>query len=74
MKMSSEQFADEMIKDFAPKIKPVTKSQVEEVEEKLNQKMKEAAAKEEPDEVLEDDPEPDAPEYEEDEAELKEDE
>ena len=48
MKMSSEQFADEMIKDFAPKIKPVTRSQVEEVEEKLNQKMKEAAAEEEP--------------------------
>ena len=54
MKMSSEQFADEMIKDFPPKIKPVTKSQVEEVEEKLNQKMKEAAAEEEPEVVLED--------------------
>ena len=55
MKMSSEQFADEMIKDFPPKPKPVTKSQVEEVEEKLNQKMKEAAAEEEPEVVLEDD-------------------
>ena len=55
MKMSSEQFAEEMIKDFPPKIKPVTKSQVEEVEEKLNQKMKEAAAEEEPEVVLEDD-------------------
>ena len=54
MKMSSEQFADEMIKDFPPKIKPVTKSQVEEVEEKINQKMKEAAAEEEPVVVLED--------------------
>ena len=56
MKMSSEQFAEEMIKDFPPKIKPVTKSQVEEVEEKLNKKMKEAAAEEEPELVLEDDP------------------
>lgn len=56
MKMSSEQFADEMIKDFAPKIKPVTKSQVEEVEEKLNKKMKEAAAEEEPELELVDDP------------------
>lgn len=74
MKMSSEQFADEMIKDFTPKIKPVTKSQAEEVEEKLNQKMKEAAAEEEPEVELVDDPEPDAPECEEDEAELKEDE
>ena len=33
MKMSSEQFADEMIKDFPPRPKPVTKTQVEEVEE-----------------------------------------
>ena len=57
MKMSSEQFADEMIKDFPPKIKPVTKSQVEEVEEKLNKKMKEAAAEEEPELELVDDPE-----------------
>lgn len=56
MKMSSEQFAEEMIKDFPPKIKPVTKTQVEEVEEKINQKMKEAAAEEEPELVLEDDP------------------
>ena len=56
MKMSSEQFADEMIKDFPPKIKPVTKSQVEEVEEKLNKKMKEAAAEEEPELELVDDP------------------
>lgn len=55
MKMSSEQFADEMIRDFPPKIKPVTKSQVEEVEEKLNKKMKEAAA-EEPEMELVDDP------------------
>ena len=55
MKMSSEQFADEMIKYFPPKIKPVTKSQVEEVEEKINQKMKEAAA-EEPELELVDDP------------------
>lgn len=69
MKMSSEQFADEMIKDFPPKIKPVTKSQVEEVEEKLNQKMKEAAAEEEHDDVLVDDPEPDTPEYEENDVE-----
>ena len=52
----SEQFADEMIKDFPPKIKPVTKSQVEEVEEKLNKKMKEAAAEEEPELELVDDP------------------
>jgi hypothetical protein len=65
MKMSSEQFADEMIKDFAPKIKPVTKTQVEEVEEKLNQKMKEAAAEEEPELELVDDPEEEAPEYDE---------
>ena len=56
MKMSSEQFADEMIKDFPPKIKSVTKSQVEEVEEKLNKKMKEAAAEEEPELELVDDP------------------
>lgn len=63
MKMSSEQFAEEMIKDFPPKIKPVTKTQVEEVEEKLNQKMKEAAAEEEPE--LVDDPEEEAPEYDE---------
>ena len=56
MKMSSEQFAEEMIKDFPPKIKPVTKSQVEEVEEKLNKKMKEAAAEEEPELELVDDP------------------
>ena len=56
MKMSSEQFADEMIKDFPPKIKPITKTQVEEVEEKLNQKMKEAAAEEEPELELEDNP------------------
>lgn len=73
MKMTSEQFADEMIKDFAPKIKPVTRSQVEEVEEKINKKMKEAAA-EEPEVELVDDPEPEAPEYEEDEAETKEEE
>ena len=74
--MSSEQFADEMIKDFAPKIKPVTKSQAEEVEEKINQKMKEAAAKEEPEVELVDDPEQEAPEYDEpeDEANDKEDE
>ena len=64
MKMSSEQFADEMIKDFPPKIKPVTRTQVEEVEEKLNQKMKEAAA-EEPELELVDDPEEEAPEYDE---------
>ena len=56
MKMSSEQFADEMIKDFPPRPKPVTKTQVEEVEEKINQKMKEVAAEEEPEVVLEDDP------------------
>lgn len=56
MKMSSEQFADEMIKDFPPRPKPVTKTQVEEVEEKLNQKMKEAAAEEEPELELVDDP------------------
>ena len=56
MKMSSEQFAEEMIKDFPPKIKPVTKSQVEEVEEKLNKKMKEAVAEEEPELELVDDP------------------
>ena len=55
MKMSSEQFADEMIKDFPPRPKPVTKTQVEEVEEKINQKMKEVAAEEEPEVVLEDD-------------------
>ena len=65
MKMSSEQFADEMIKYFPPKIKPVTKTQVEEVEEKLNQKMKEAAAEEEHEEELVDDPEEEAPEYDE---------
>lgn len=63
MKMSSEQFADEMIKDFPPKIKPVTKSQVEEVEEKLNQKMKEAAAEEEPELELVDDPVVDTTDY-----------
>lgn len=56
MKMSSEQFAEEMIKDFPPRPKPVTKTQVEEVEEKLNQKMKEAAAEEEPELELVDDP------------------
>ena len=65
MKMSSEQFADEMIKDFAPRPKPATKTQVEEVEEKLNQKMKEAAAEEEQGEELVDDPEEEAPEYDE---------
>ena len=66
MKMSSEQFADEMIKDFPPKIKSVTKTQVEEVEEKLNQKMKEAAAEEHEEELV-DDPKEDTPEYEENE-------
>lgn len=67
MKMSSEQFAEEMIKDFPPRPKPVTKTQLEEVEEKLNQKMKEAAAKEEPELELEliDDPEEEAPKYDE---------
>lgn len=69
MKMSSEQFAEEMIKDFPPKIKPVTKSQVEEVEEKLNQKMKEAAAEEEPELELVDDPEPATPEFDENDVE-----
>ena len=63
MKMSSEQFAEEMIKDFPPRPKPVTKTQVEEVEEKINQKMKEAAAEEEPE--LVDDSEEEAPEYDE---------
>lgn len=63
MKMSSEQFADEMIKDFPPKIKPITKTQVEEVEEKLNQKMKEAAAEEEPELELVDDPVVDTTDY-----------
>lgn len=65
MKMSSEQFAEEMIKDFPVKPKPVTKSQVEEVEEKINQKMKEAAAEEEPELELKDDPEEEAPEFDE---------
>ena len=74
MKMSSEQFADEMIKDFPPKPKPVTKSQAEEVEEKLNQKMKEAAAEEEPEQELKDDPEEEAPEYDEPEEDNKEEE
>lgn len=74
MKMSSEQFADEMIKDFPPRPKPVTKSHVEEVEEKLNQKMKEAAAEEEPEQELVDDPEPEAPEYDEPEEDNKEEE
>lgn len=72
MKMSSEQFAEEMIKDFPPKIKPITKTQVEEVEEKLNQKMKEAAAEEEPELELGDDPEEDVPEYDEPEEDNKE--
>lgn len=72
MKMSSEQFAEEMIKDFPPRPKPVTKSQVEEVEEKLNQKMKEAAAEEELE--LVDDPEDEAPEYDEPEEDNKEEE
>ena len=71
MKMSSEQFADEMIKDFPPKIKSVTKTQVEEVEEKINQKMKEAAAEEEEPELV-DDPEEEAPEYDEPEEDNKE--
>lgn len=56
MKMSSEQFAEEMIKDFPVKPKPITKSQAEEVEEKINQKMKEAAAEEEPELDPEDNP------------------
>ena len=75
MKMSSEQFADEMIKDFPPKIKPVTKSQVEEVEEKINKKMKEAAAEEEPEmvEFVDDDTVADI-DYDEDDAITKEEE
>ena len=73
MKMSSEQFAEEMIKDFPPRPKPVTKTQVEEVEEKLNQKMKEAAAEEHEEELV-DDPEEEAPEYDEPEEDNKEEE
>ena len=75
MRMTSEDFASKMIEGFEPHEKPSVDNPAEKMEKKINEAMKEEVKKvlpeepeekEEPELDLVDDPEPDVPEYEED--------